>query len=283
MSLCPQRLGDRCPHWICGDTTIAAVQDEGGIIDILLAKDSEGRFTPTLARSLKVLVTWGMIWLGPVLLLLLLLGPGHVFTNIALFFSKMAMVTFGGAYAVLTYVAQEAVTGYGWLHPGEMLDGLALAETTPGPLIQVVQFVGFLAAFRDPGLLNPYVAGTFGALLTVWVTFAPCFLWIFLGAPYVEQLRHNRLLNGALSGITAAVVGVVLNLSIWFGINALFARTNPVHLLGATLPIPDLATADWFGLLLAGLSFLAMKYGKFGMITVLASCSGLGFLWKLFV
>ncbi len=283
MSLCPQRLGDQCPHWICGDTAIAAVQDEGGIIDILLAKDSEGRFTPTLARSLKVLVTWGMIWLGPVLLLLLLLGPGHVFTNIALFFSKMAMVTFGGAYAVLAYVAQEAVTGYGWLHPGEMLDGLALAETTPGPLIQVVQFVGFLAAFRDPGLLNPYVAGTFGALLTVWVTFAPCFLWIFLGAPYVEQLRHNRLLNGALSGITAAVVGVVLNLSIWFGINALFARTNSVHLLGATLPVPDFATADWFGLLLAGLSFLSMKYGKFDMITVLASCSGLGFLWKLFV
>lgn len=283
MSLCPQRLGDRCPHWICGDRAIASVQDEAGIIDILLAKDSEGRFTPTLARSLKVLVTWGTIWLGPVLLLLLLLGPGNVFTNIALFFSKMAMVTFGGAYAVLAYVAQEAVTGYGWLHPGEMLDGLALAETTPGPLIQVVQFVGFLAAFRDPGLLNPYVAGTFGALLTVWVTFAPCFLWIFLGAPYVEQLRHNRLLNGALSGITAAVVGVVLNLSIWFGINALFVRTNPVHLLGATLPVPDLATADWFGLLLADLSFLAMKYGKFGMITVLACCSGLGFLWKLFV
>ena len=283
MSLCPQRLGNRCPHWICGDTTVKQTKDEGGIIDILLAKDSEGRFAPTLARSLRVLATWGMIWLGPVLLLLLFLGPGHVYTNIALFFSKMASVTFGGAYAVLAYMAQDAVTGYGWLHPGEMLDGLALAETTPGPLILVVQFVGFLAAFRDPGLLNPYVAGTFGALLTVWVTFAPCFLWIFLGAPYVEQLRNNRLLNGALSGITAAVVGVVLNLSIWFGINALFARTAPVYVLGATLPVPDLSTADWFGLLLASLAFLAMKYGKVGMITVLVVCSGLGFLWKLFV
>ena len=283
MSLCPQRFGARCPQWICGDTTVKHAKEEGGIIDILLAKDREGRFTPTLARSLKVLATWAGIWLGPVLLLLLLLGPGHVYTNIALFFSKMATVTFGGAYAVLAYMAQEAVAGYGWLHPGEMLDGLALAETTPGPLIQVVQFVGFLAAFRDPGMLNPYIAGTLGALLTVWVTFAPCFLWIFLGAPYVEQLRHNRLLNGALSGITAAVVGVVLNLSIWFGINALFHKTNPAHLLGATIPVPDLATADWFGLLLAGLSFLAMKYGKLGMITVLAACSGLGFLWKFFV
>ena len=191
------------------------------------------------------------------------------------------MVTFGGAYAVLAYMAQEAVSSYGWLHPGEMLDGLALAETTPGPLIQVVQFVGFLAAFRDPGLLNPYVAGTLGALLTVWVTFAPCFLWIFLGAPYVEQLRHNRLLNGALSGITAAVVGVVLNLSLWFGLNALFGQVHATSALGATVPVPDLASADWFGLILAALAFLAMKYGKLGMVTVLAACSGLGFLWKL--
>ena len=283
LSFCPHHLGNRCPHWICGDTTVKQTKDEGGIIDILLTKDGTGRLTPTLARSIKVLAIWAAVWLGPVLVLVLSLGPRHVFTQISLFFSKMATVTFGGAYAVLAYMAQEAVTGYGWLHPGEMLDGLALAETTPGPLIQVVQFVGFLAAFRDPGLLNPYVAGTLGALLTVWVTFTPCFLWIFLGAPYVEQLRHNRLLNGALSGITAAVVGVVLNLSIWFGINALVHQTNPVRFLGATLPVPDFSSADWFGLLLAALSFLAMKYGKLGMITVLAACSGLGFLWKFFV
>lgn len=281
VSVCPQRLGERCPRWIRGDGTAKSSREEGGIIDLLLAKDDDGRFSPTLARSLKVLATWGLVWLGPVLLLLVAFGSEHVYSQIALFFSKLALVTFGGAYAVLAYMAQEAVSGFGWLYPGEMLDGLALAETTPGPLIQVVQFVGFLAAFRDPGILNPYVAGMLGALLTVWVTFAPCFLWIFLGAPYVEQLRHNRLLNGALSGITAAVVGVVLNLSIWFGINALFGHTNPAKMLGATIPVPDLASADWFGLILAGLAFFAMKYGKLGMITVLATCSGLGFLWKL--
>jgi len=282
-SLCPRFLGESCPGWICGGSTAAQEPDDEGIVDILLAKDSEGRFTPTLKRSLKVLAVWGTIWLGPVLLLLLLLGPEHVYTKIALFFSKMATVTFGGAYAVLAYMAQEAVAGYGWLQPGEMLDGLALAETTPGPLIQVVQFVGFLAAFRAPGLLNPYAAGTLGALLTVWVTFAPCFLWIFLGAPYVEKLRRNRVMNGALSGITAAVVGVVLNLSIWFGINALFADTGVLHLLGAKVPAPQLASADWFGLALAALAYLAMKYLRLGMIVVLAACAAIGFLWKFFI
>lgn len=283
ISLCPQRLGERCPRWVCGTVKDNQGKDEGGIIELLLAKDETGRFTPTLARSLKVLAIWGTIWLGPVAVILLLLGPDHVFSKISLFFSKMATVTFGGAYAVLAYMAQEAVSGYGWLRPGEMLDGLALAETTPGPLIQVVQFVGFLAAYRDPGLLNPYIAGTVGALLTVWVTFAPCFLWIFLGAPYVEQLRHNRLLNGALSGITAAVVGVVLNLSIWFGLSALFARTTPIGWLGATIPVPELASADWFGLLLAVLSFVAMRYTKVGMIITLTGCAALGFFYKLLI
>ena len=140
-----------------------------------------------------------MLWLGPVAALLLALGPDDVFTNIAVFFSKMAVVTFGGAYAVLAYVAQQAVETYGWLQPGEMLDGLGLAETTPGPLIMVTQFVGFLGAFRDPGGLNPFVAGTLGGLLTTWVTFVPCFLWIFLGAPFVETIRGNRALAAALA------------------------------------------------------------------------------------
>lgn len=274
-------LSGVCSRWICGDATVIKGNNEGGIIDLLLAKDEQGRFTPTLARSLKVLATWGTLWLGPVLLIFFLLGPDQVYTKISLFFSKMAMVTFGGAYAVLSYMAQEAVAGYGWLHPGEMIDGLALAETPPGPLIQVVQFVGFLAAYRDPGLLNPYLAGILGTILTVWVTFAPCFLWIFLGAPYVEQLRHNRLLNGALSGITAAVVGVVLNLSIWFGISAMFKNTASLHFLGATVPVPELASADWFGLLLTVLSFSAMRYLKLGMLPVLSGCAGLGFFYKL--
>ena len=156
-------------------------------------------------------------------------GSDNVFSQIAVFFSKMAMVTFGGAYAVLAYVAQQAVENYGWLKPGEMLDGLGMAETTPGPLIMVLQFVGFMAAFRDPGALSPMLAGTLGGLLATWVTFTPCFLWIFLGAPFIEVLRGNKALNAALSAITAAVVGVILNLAIWFAIHTVFRETVPVR------------------------------------------------------
>ena len=149
-----------------------------------------------------------------------------MFSQIALFFSKMAMVTFGGAYAVLAYVAQQAVEHYHWLEPREMLDGLGMAETTPGPLIMVLQFVGFMAAYRDPGTLSPMLAATLGGLLATWVTFTPCFLWIFLGAPYIETLRGNKGLAGALTAITAAVVGVILNLSIWFALHTLFRRDH---------------------------------------------------------
>src|ERR671933_381343 len=144
----------------------------------------------------------------------------------------MAMVTFGGAYAVLAYVAQLAVEHYGWLRPGEMLDGLGMAETTPGPLIMVLQFVGFMAACRDPGTLSPMLAGTLGGLLATWVTFTPCFLWIFLGAPFIEVMRGNKALAGALSAITAAVVGVILNLAIWFGLHTLFRQVRPVEGFG---------------------------------------------------
>ena len=285
LSVCPHYLGDACPKWIHGGKKTAkkAPGEEDEFINSLLASDTEGKFAPTFMKSLKVVMVWGGVWLGPVLLVLLMLGPDHIYAKIALFFSKMATVTFGGAYAVLAYMAQEAVANYGWLQPWEMLDGLALAETTPGPLIQVVQFVGFLGAFRSPGMLNPYVAGTLGALLTVWVTFAPCFLWIFLGAPYIEKLRNNKVMHGALSGITAAVVGVVLNLSAWFGFNAMFAKTDPVQVMGAVIPLPDPATADWFALALAALSFLAMKYFKLDMIPVLIGCAAIGFFWKIFI
>ena len=160
-----------------------------------------------LGWSLKIAAIFLALWLVPVLALLLTLGPGNVFSQIAVFFSKMAVVTFGGAYAVLAYVAQEAVETYGWLRPGEMLDGLGMAETTPGPLIMVLQFVGFMGAFRDPGGLNPMIAGTLGGMLATWVTFTPCFLWIFLGAPYVEVLRTKRALSAALATITAASSG----------------------------------------------------------------------------
>src|SRR5206468_3561088 len=160
----------------------------------------------------------------------------------AIFFSKMAVVTFGGAYAVLAYVAQQVVDTYGWLRPGEMLDGLGMAETTPGPLIMVTQFVGFMAAYRDAGALHPMLAGILGGLLTTWVTFVPCFLWIFLGAPYIEVLRGNKALSAALSAITAAVVGVILNLAVWFALHVLFTEVHQMRVIGLTLDVPLLTS-----------------------------------------
>jgi chromate transporter len=222
-----------------------------------------------------------VLWLGPVAALLLALGPDDVFSHIAVFFSKMAMVTFGGAYAVLAYVAQQAVETYGWLQPGEMLDGLGLAETTPGPLIMVTQFVGFLGAFRDPGGLNPFVAGTIGGLLTTWVTFVPCFLWIFLGAPFVETIRGNRALAAALAVITAAVVGVVLNLAVWFGLHVLFGEVREVEGFGMSLDIPVLLTIDPATLVLTLAAIVAVFFLKIGMIPVLAGCSAAGVLYFL--
>jgi chromate transporter len=238
---------------------------------------------PSISWSLRVSAICLMLWLGPVATLLLALGPDDVFTNIAVFFSKMAVVTFGGAYAVLAYVAQQAVETYGWLQPGEMLDGLGLAETTPGPLIMVTQFVGFLGAFRDPGGLNPFVAGTLGGLLTTWVTFVPCFLWIFLGAPFVETIRGNRALAAALAVITAAVVGVVLNLAVWFGLHVLFGEVHEVATFGMSLEIPVLATIDPAALVLTLAAVVAVFHFGIGMIPVLAACSAAGVLYFLAV
>jgi chromate transporter len=236
---------------------------------------------PNLAWSLKVLTICLLLWLGPILVLLLSLGPDDVFSRIAVFFSKMAVVTFGGAYAVLAYVAQQAVETYGWLAPGEMLDGLGLAESTPGPLIMVLQFVGFMGAFRDPGALHPMIAGTLGGLLTTWVTFVPCFLWIFLGAPFVEALRGNRALGGALAAITAAVVGVILNLAVWFGLHVLFGELRAVEGFGMSLDVPVLATLDPVALVLMLAAILAMFRFKVGMFPVLAACSLAGVIYYL--
>jgi chromate transporter len=238
---------------------------------------------PSISWSLRVSAICLLLWLAPVATLLLALGPDDVFTNIAVFFSKMAVVTFGGAYAVLAYVAQQAVETYGWLQPGEMLDGLGLAETTPGPLIMVTQFVGFLGAFRDPGGLNPFVAGTLGGLLTTWVTFVPCFLWIFLGAPFVETIRGNRALAAALAVITAAVVGVVLNLAVWFGLHVLFGEVREVATFGMSLEIPVLATIDPAALVLTLAAVVAVFHFRIGMIPVLAACSAAGVLYFLAV
>ncbi|MFL6796154.1 MAG: chromate efflux transporter [Xanthobacteraceae bacterium] len=233
---------------------------------------------PTVGRAVRAACVWLALWLIPVIAIVASVGAANVFSQIAVFFSKMAMVTFGGAYAVLAYVAQEAVESYGWLKPGEMLDGLAMAETTPGPLIMVLQFVGFMAAFREPGMLPRMLAGTLGGLLATWVTFTPCFLWIFLGAPFVEVLRENKALNGALSAITAAVVGVVLNLAIWFALHAMFREVRPVHGYGLAFDMPVLASVNAWAVVLSLVAIVGIFRLKIGMITMLAisSAGGLG-------
>ncbi|MDH4048606.1 MAG: chromate efflux transporter [Gammaproteobacteria bacterium] len=235
------------------------------------------------ARAIRIIVVCLLLWMLPIAMLAIFLGSNHVFVQEGVFFSKMAVVTFGGAYAVLAYVSQQAVEHYGWLAPGEMLDGLGLAETTPGPLILVVQFVGFLGAYRNPGTLDPMLAGTLGALLTTWVTFVPCFLWIFLGAPYIERLRSNRTLSAGLSAITAAVVGVVLNLAIWFALHVLFIEIETVHRFGMSLQVPHWATLDLASMLIAGTALFAMLKLRLPMLATLASCAALGIVYQFWV
>jgi chromate transporter len=249
--------------------------------EALLGEELPEHARPTVVRALWVSAICLALWLVPVALLLVTLGPDNVFSRIATFFSTMAVVTFGGAYAVLAYVAQQAVENYGWLQPGEMLDGLGMAETTPGPLIMVLQFVGFMGAFRDSGALSPLTAGVLGGLLATWVTFVPCFLFIFLGAPFIEVLRGNQALHGALSAITAAVVGVVLNLAIWFAIHTVFRETWPVRSLGLSFDAPVLASVDPWALLLSAAAVIAMFRFKVGMIPTLAACSAVGIVLYL--
>src|SRR5947208_11182419 len=257
-------------------------KDKAGVIDDMLGEGIPEHARPTVARALPVSAIWLALWLVPVIALLATLGSANVFSQIAVFFSKMAVVTFGGAYAVLAYVAQQAVENYGWLKPGQMLDGLGMAETTPGPLIMVLQFVGFMAAFREPGSLAPMLAGTLGGLLATWVTFTPCFLWIFLGAPFIEKLRGNTALNAALSAITAAVVGVILNLAIWFAIHTVFHETVPVRLFPLSFDAPRLASVDAFALALSVAAAVAIFRFKVGMIPTLAACCFAGVVLYLF-
>jgi chromate transporter len=244
--------------------------------ETVLGDDLPEHARPSVVRALRASNIWLALWLMPVAAIVASLGFGNVFSEIAIFFSKMAMVTFGGAYAVLAYVAQQAVESYGWLKPGEMLDGLGMAETTPGPLIMVLQFVGFMAAFRDPGTLPPMLAGTLGGLLATWVTFTPCFLWIFLGAPFIEVLRENKPLNGALSAITAAVVGVVLNLAIWFALHTIFRQVRPVQGYGISFDMPVLTSVDLWALALSVAAMIAIFRFKVGMIPTLLACSAAG-------
>jgi chromate transporter len=230
--------------------------------------------------SLRALLIWGAVWFTPVLLLALFLGVGHVFTQEALFFSKVAVVTFGGAYAVLAYVAQQAVEAYHWLRPEEMLTGLGLAETTPGPLILVLVFVGFLAGYRGGTGMEPLLAGTIGATVTLWVTFVPSFLFIFVGAPFVERLRGNRYIAGALAGVTAAVVGVIANLALWFGLHVLFAEVGEATLGPLSIPLPDLPSFDLAAALIALAAAIALLRFHVGVVTTLACAAIAGMLLR---
>jgi chromate transporter len=249
--------------------------------DSALGEETPPHARPNLAWSLRISAVLLAIWIVPVAALYMAFGPNDVFTQIGLFFSKMAVVTFGGAYAVLAYVAQEVVQHYGWLKPGEMLDGLGMAETTPGPLIMVVQFVGFMGAYRNPGALNPMLAATLAAILTTWVTFVPCFLWIFLGAPFIEKLRGNVALAGAMSAITAAVVGVILNLAIWFALHTLFAEATVIRLGVFWVDVPVLQSAVLAAMALSLAAAVAIFRFKVSVITTLLSCALAGMIWTL--
>jgi chromate transporter len=231
---------------------------------------------PTARRTLKVLLVGLLVWGVPVAAAAVLSGAHSVFTQQGLFFSGAAVVTFGGAYAVLAYVAQQAVEVYGWLGPREMVRGLALAETTPGPLIMVVQFVAFLGAYRNPGELDPWVAAVLASLLVTWVTFVPSFLFVLLGAPYMERLRGNRSLSAALTGITAAVVGVIANLGVYFAIHTLFNDTVDVDRGPLSLELPDPTTLRPVPLVIALVAAVLLFRVKWSVLRTLGVCAVLG-------
>jgi chromate transporter len=235
----------------------------------------------SFAALLRNTALWGAVWLLPVLLLAAALGGSHIFVQEALFFSKVAVVTFGGAYAVLAYVAQQAVEAYRWLAPDEMLTGLGLAETTPGPLILVLVFVGFLAGARGATGLDPLAAGLIGGTITAWVTFAPSFLFIFAGAPFVERLRGNKLLAGALAAVTFAVVGVIANLALWFGLHVLFRDVTETRFGLLRFPVPDAASFEWVAALIAALAGLALIRLHLGIFWVLGGATLVGVLAHL--
>lgn len=247
--------------------------------DTLLGEETPGHAEVSRSYAYRVSAIFLILWLAPVSLLFAALGPANVFAQIAGFFSIMAVVTFGGAYAVLAYVAQEAVQNFGWLAPGEMLDGLGMAETTPGPLIMVTQFVGFMGAFREAGDMPPLMAATLGGLLTTWVTFTPCFLWIFLGAPFIERLRDNKVLTAALTAVTAAVVGVIMNLAVWFGLHVVFDEVRTVTTLGLDLTLPVWATLNLAAAALVLAALVAVFQFKVGPVTALtgAAFAGIAF------
>ena len=229
----------------------------------------------SLAEVLRTLAIWLAVWIVPLLAVAAIFGPDHVLAQLAVFFSKLAVVTFGGAYAVLAYMAQQVVSGYGWLTAGEMLDGLGLAETTNGPLILVTEFVGYIAALRQGGV----GIGILGALVTLWATFAPCFLWIFVGAPYIERLTRAPRLASALRTVTAAVVGVIANLSVWFALHVVFARVDEVHAGAMRLFVPDLASLDPVALVLSALALVLIFALRWSIVATLGLCGAIALVW----
>jgi chromate transporter len=233
---------------------------------------------PSLRRTISVLILGSAAWLIPIAAVAIWRGPGDTLTEMGWFFSKAALVTFGGAYAVLSYVNVAAVAQYGWLLPGQMVVGLGLAETTPGPLIMVLEFVGFVGAYRNPGDLSPLAAGVLGAVVTTWATFAPCFLWIFLGAPYIERLRGNRRSAAALETVTAAVVGVIANLAVTFAAHTLFDRVREVHTIGGSIPMPVWSSVDVFALIVAALSFVVLWRLRWKIVPVIAASALAGLI-----
>jgi len=268
-------LGRRWPGIMAAPAAEAESEEEAP----LLPDEALHHARPSWRRNLTILGAGLVLWTAPVgLAFVLASGSGTVFTDQALFFGGMSLVTFGGAYAVLSYVAQAAVGHYGWLSANEMVRGLALAETTPGPLIMVVQFVAFLGAYRDPGGLDPWVAAVLGSLLTVWVTFVPCFLFIFLGAPYVERLRGSAGLSSALTGVTAAVVGVIANLALFFAVHTLFAATSDVGWAHFGLLVPTWSSYVWEAFVLTGLSLVLIFGLRWSVLRTLGVCAlaGLG-------
>lgn len=238
---------------------------------------AEGRWDETLTS----VIIWTLVWWAPVAAVALMLGPAHILTEIGVFFSKLAMLSFGGAYALLAWLAQDAVAVKGWLSAAEMADGLGLAETTPGPTILVTQHVGFLAAWRAPAPFSPPVAAAFGAMLTVWATFAPSFLWIFAGAPHVEALRSNTRLAAALQAITAVVVGVMSYLAVWFALNLFFAKSGWMNVGWLRLPTADLATIDWSAVTLSAIAFVLVMRLHWGLVQVVLTMAALGAVVKL--
>ncbi len=256
--LSPPTFSGGAVHGSKNETESSVLDDDG---------ESPEHAKPALSRAMRVCIIWGLLWWLPILALGFWRGWDHTLFKEGLFFGKAAVVTFGGAYAVLPYVAQQAVGHYHWLGPGQMMDGLGLAETTPGPLIMVLQFVGFMGGWSRPMGLSPLLAATLGALITTWATFVPCFLWIFLGGPHLEQLRGNKSITSTLSTVTAAVVGVILNLAVWFGLHVLF---------------PDGKNIDWFSLTIAAVAFLGMLKWKWDIIPVVIGSALLGLMWNFF-